>query len=248
VGYAGRVTLPRLFEAEYRVRFDEAGADGVLRDSGYLRYMQDVAWRHSSAAGFDRAWYGDRGLLWLVRSLELEVRGPVHSGDELLVATTVIGWRRVWARRRSEARLSGTTDPVAVALIDWVLLDHRGRPTAIPDEIQRLFSDGLGPFQPVKVALPEGDPSADSQRITVSSVDLDPMGHVNNARYLDYLAEAWGDRRRRPALPRSYSIEYVRPAEPESSLLLTSGSDEGGNWARLSDASGVELMRARGRA
>jgi acyl-CoA thioesterase FadM len=241
------VTLPRLFEAEYRVRFDEAGADGVLRDSGYLRYMQDLAWRHSSAAGFDRAWYTDHGLLWLVRSLELEVRQPVHSGDELLVATTVIGWRRVWARRRAEARLSGTANPVAVALIDWVLLDHRGRPIAIPPEIHSQFSDGLARFQPVKVGLPEDDRTTNNQRITVSGVDLDPMGHVNNARYVDYLAEAWAGNRQRPALPRSYSIEYVRPAEPDALLTLTSGSDEGGRWARLSDDVGVELMRARGR-
>jgi acyl-CoA thioesterase FadM len=126
------VTVPRLYRGEYRVRFDEAGADGMLRDSGYLRYMQDVAWRHSSAAGFDREWYRAHGLLWLVRALELEVRSAVHPGQEILVTTTVIGWRRVWARRRSEARLQGSTDPVASASIDWVLLDHRGRPSAVP--------------------------------------------------------------------------------------------------------------------
>jgi acyl-CoA thioesterase FadM len=239
------VTTPRTFEAEYRVRFDEAGADGVLRDSGYLRYMQDVAWRHSSAAGFDRAWYQERGLLWLVRSLELEVSEPVHPGEELRVGTTVTGWRRVWARRRSEARRSGADDPVATALIDWVLLDHRGRPSAVPAEIRRLFTDDLEPFQPVRVSLPDHAPILGSQPITVSATDLDPMGHMNNARYLDYLAEAWS--REGSRLPRSYAVEYLRPAEAERHLLLENGSDEGGSWARLSDDSGLELMRARGR-
>jgi medium-chain acyl-[acyl-carrier-protein] hydrolase len=241
------VTAPRVFEADYRVRFDEAGADGMLRDSGHLRYMQDVAWRHSSAAGFDREWYRDRGLLWLVRSLTLEVREPVHPGDELAVATTVIGWRRVWARRRAEARRSGTADPVAVALIDWVLLDHRGRPSAVPEEIRNQFADGLQPFQPVRVTLPDDQPTVARQPLTVSAADLDPMGHVNNARYLDYLVDAWGRDGPRDALPRSYSVEYLRPAEPDARLLLTTGSDEGGSWAGLTNASGVELMRARGR-
>ena len=37
---------PRI-EHEYRVRFDEADADGWLRPSGLLRYAQDMAWRHS---------------------------------------------------------------------------------------------------------------------------------------------------------------------------------------------------------
>jgi medium-chain acyl-[acyl-carrier-protein] hydrolase len=241
------VTVPRLYQGEYRVRFDEAGADGVLRDSGYLRYMQDVAWRHSSEAGFDREWYRAHGLLWLVRALELEVRSAVHPGQDLLVTTAVIGWRRVWARRRSEARLPGSADPIASASIDWVLLDHRGRPSAVPQEIRDVFADGLEPFQPVRVSVPRHPRGSASQSFTVSSVDLDPMGHMNNARYLDYLADAWGEDNARSRLPRSYAVEYVRPAEPEARMVLVSGSDGGGSWARLSDSSGVELLRARGR-
>jgi acyl-CoA thioester hydrolase len=239
------VTVSRVFDSQYRVRFDEAGADGVLRDSGYLRYMQDIAWRHSSAAGFDRAWYQDRGLLWLVRSLELEVRQPANPGDELLVTTTVIGWRRVWARRRSEVHRSGSPVPVAVALIDWVLLDQRGRPSAVPREIQRLFTDDLEPFQPIRVELPDQAP-ATSHSIRVAAADLDPLAHVNNARYLDYLAEAWHGHDRRNALPRSYRVEYVRAAEPNARLTLACGCDDRGSWGRLVDNSGVELMRARG--
>ena len=48
--------------AGYRVRFDEAGPDGLLRTSALMRYAQDIAWRHSEQLGFDRDWYASRGL------------------------------------------------------------------------------------------------------------------------------------------------------------------------------------------
>ena len=36
------MTFATRLERGYRVRFDEAGPDGTLRSSGYLRYAQDL--------------------------------------------------------------------------------------------------------------------------------------------------------------------------------------------------------------
>ena len=118
----------------YRVRFDEAGPDGHLRSSGYLRYAQDLAWIHSESHGFNNEWYAARELTWLVRAVEPDIISDVAYGTELLVSTEVVGFRRIWARRRSEFRLAGTERPVAVALTDWVLLGRRGVPTRVPAE------------------------------------------------------------------------------------------------------------------
>jgi len=57
----GRVEGAKRFEAPFQVRFDEAGPDGCLGSSGFLRYAQHVAWMHSTAEGFDRAWYAAAG-------------------------------------------------------------------------------------------------------------------------------------------------------------------------------------------
>src|SRR5207247_341954 len=75
---------------------------GVLRSSGLLRYAQDCAWIHSERLGFDRAWYAARGLWWLVRCAELRVLGETRMGETVTVATTVTGYRKVWARRETK--------------------------------------------------------------------------------------------------------------------------------------------------
>src|SRR5262245_37286056 len=93
---------PETCSAPYRVRFDEAAPDGLLRTSVVLRYAQDLAWFHSSQRGFTRAWYAERGLTWLARAAEVTMLRPVLVGDELVGTTRVVGWRRVWARRRTD--------------------------------------------------------------------------------------------------------------------------------------------------
>lgn len=129
--------VERRIERTYRVRFDEAGPDGNLRSGGYLRFAQDLAWIHSESAGFGREWYGERGLFWLVRGVELEILDAVEFGSEVVVSTEVIGFRRVIARRRSEIRRVGSERIIAEAFTDWVLLNDAGRPVRPPEEIPR---------------------------------------------------------------------------------------------------------------
>src|SRR5258706_519260 len=131
------------FVAGYRVRFDEAGADGRVRTSALLRYAQDVAWRHSEDLGFDRAWYAQRGRWWVARAVDLTMLAPISMGQTLRVSTAVIGHRRIWARRLTDCRFADGR-PAATVTTDWVILDDRGRLVRIPDDFGLSFSNPAG--------------------------------------------------------------------------------------------------------
>ena len=60
---------------------------GRLRPSGYLRYAQDMAWRHSESAGFGRDWYAERSLTWLVRNVSLHLVAAVTYGEQITLTT-----------------------------------------------------------------------------------------------------------------------------------------------------------------
>lgn len=241
------VTIP------YRIRFDECGPDGIVRTSTLLRYAQDVAWVHSERLGFGRAWYADRGLAWVVRAAELAILAPVPLGATLAVSTAVTGFRRVWARRRTEARLDDGT-LAFWGHTDWVMTDHRGLPGRVPAEFPAAFAIPPGPFEPGRVALPPTPQDAVVHRAAVRPQDLDPMGHVNNAAYVDYLEEALhaaGDagRRRLSGIPRRIRLEYAAAAAPGARLLgavWREPSTDGDAWAwRLADDLGSELARGQ---
>jgi acyl-ACP thioesterase len=236
-------------ERAYRVRFDEAGPDGNLRSGGYLRFAQDLAWIHSESAGFGREWYGERGLFWLVRGVELEILEAIEFGAELVVTTQVIGFRRVIARRRSEFRRVGSERIVALAFTDWVLLNDAGRPVRPPDEIPEAF-EAVDDFVPLRVDPGVAPAETEERTFVVRRTETDPMAHVNNAGYLDYLDEQYLSVYDAPItaalpVPRRYKMEFVGSAEPTSELLGRSWQAKLGWSYRLSEQrGGRELFRA----
>jgi acyl-ACP thioesterase len=238
---------PDTCSAPYRVRFDEAGPDGRVRTSVLLRYTQDLAWFHSAARGFDRAWYAERGLTWLVRAAEIEVLHPVRVGSELVGTTRVTGSRRVWARRRTDFR-DAAGETVAEVRIDWVLLDARGAPTRIPAEFDPIFGMQQGPIELARVDLPAAPTEAERTRFDVRPQELDPMDHVNNAVYADWLEErviAAGGRDDVRSIPRLARLEYARAAEAAATVTAETWRDGDDGWAcRIADDGG-DLLRAR---
>lgn len=236
---------------DYRVRFDESGPDGLLRSSGYLRYAQDIAWQHSDLHGFDRAWYEARSLLWLVRCVQLQVFGGVPNGETARVSTQVIGARRVWARRRGEVRalaggaVADDAGLAALVITDWVLMHEDGRAARVPAEIFERFGNGTT-FEPARVALGDPGPGARTLELGVRPQDLDPMGHVNNAVYLDYLEEVLASVGRAPRGDRQqFQLEYLRPAAPAERLVATAWPDEGGWAVSIAGEPGDAVFRAR---
>jgi acyl-CoA thioesterase FadM len=230
---------PRRFAVPYRIRFDEAGADGCLPPSGFVRYAQDVAWQHSDARGFERAWYEERHVQWLVRWVDLELVSPARFGSTVTVSTRVIGGRRALARRRTEVR-STEGELRAVVLTDWILVSETGRPARVPAEIGEAFSDGET-FSPGRVVLGEPPPDATYVELRVRPQDLDPMRHVNNARYLDFVDEALGGSN---SGAKRYTLEFLRPAAPDE-FLTASAWRAGESWSvSIAGAPGDQVLRA----
>jgi acyl-CoA thioesterase FadM len=239
---------------EYRVRFDEAGPSGLARTSALLRYAQDIAWLHADEIGFDREWYRERGLGWLVRAAELEVRVPIPMGHRIRLETAVVGHRRVWARRRVEVRLP---DGLLAAWVhtDWVMIDARGAIARIPAEFGVAFPCPLATYQVTRADLSAVPAHAHRARIVVRPQELDPNAHVNNAAYLDWLEEgvlaahstATGTDGSAVVdqVPRRYRLEFLSATASGASLEGTTWHD-GTAWNhRLTGVDGREAFRAR---
>lgn len=236
------------FRAPYRVRFDEAGPDGLVRTSNLLRYAQDVGWRHSESRGFDRAWYAERDLNWVVRAAELEMVQPIVIGATVDVSTAVVGYGRIYARRRVECHLP---DGGLAAWVhtDWILIDGRGRVVRIPPVFAEVFATPRRDEPILRVTLPSAPSVTHRRTFDVRPQELDPMDHVNNAVYVDWLEEAVLATTDEAASavtrhPRRYALEYAAAAEHGARVTTESWRNDGG-WAhRLLRSDGAELLRA----
>jgi acyl-CoA thioesterase FadM len=234
------------FTADYRVRFEECGPDGLIRGSSLLGIVQDVAWQHSEAVGLTRAWYAERSLLWLVRAVDVRILAPIAQGDALRLETRIEGYRRVLGRRVTRvARPDGT--PVARILTDWVMTSLEGGLVRVADEIVARFPDA-GTFEPIRVDRSDPPASATSLPLSVRLRDIDPVRHVNNGVYLDLLdesvdaagADLFG------TFPRRALLEYVDAAVRGDALVARAWPSDGGWGHRLERASdGSTLLRGR---
>jgi acyl-ACP thioesterase len=103
----------------------------------------------------------------------------------------------------------------------------------------------VGGFTPLRLAL---SPAGTVSRLEFSArhSEVDPMGHVNNAAYIDYVDEhlvAAGRRADTRHVPRRYQGEFVAAIEPDMTIVGEGWPAEDGWQFRLSGA-GRELFRA----
>ncbi|MDP9482340.1 MAG: thioesterase [Chloroflexota bacterium] len=241
----------RLGRLPFRVRFDEATPSGGIRTSVLLRYAADLASYHSEQRGFSRSWYRDRGLAWLVRGADLELRLPIRYGDELIGTTEAVAARKVLARRRTEFR-TAADELAAVAVVDWALISDAGTPTRIPAGLGVAFGMADGGFVPVRVRIPAPiGPEPISLELGVRPQELDPMDHVNNAVYLDWAEEAIRstgahDGAAVDEVPRRWQLEYLAAAAPTTRVLVSAWTDPGGWSCRIVDqTNGQAFLGAR---
>ena len=186
--------MPLIHARTFRVRHYECDSFEHLNNANYLRYMQEVAFDASSAAGYDPARYAALGHYWLIRETDIEYLQPVRFGEAVEVSTWVHDFQRVRSRRAYEFRRAGSADLIARALTDWVYINREtGQPTTIPDEMKLAFfpeglPDSFPPREHFPVAPPP-PPGVFEMRLKVAWRDIDPVQHVNNAIYLAYTEE-----------------------------------------------------------
>ncbi len=132
--------------------------------------------------------------------------------------------------------------------IDWVLLDRAGAPARIPPEFDAVFRAPAVTSGLARVSLDPAPDGATARTFVVRPQELDPMGHVNNAVYADWLEEAVvgaGDPAAPRAIPRLARLEYAAPAAAGSTVRAEAWPGLGGWSLRLRDDAGRDLLRAR---
>lgn len=171
-------------EGTYTREFQMPGG-GV---SALLQMVQNAAGDHSALLGTDRDSLQEKGLFWAVIRHRLKIHRMPGEGEAVTVTTWPMPTTRSAYPRATEGRdPEGNLLFRAVSL--WVLMDVSTRAMVLPkrsgvevtgvtlgEELE--FPGSLGPIE---------TPNRVSRR--VCREDLDINGHVNNCRYLAWVAQ-----------------------------------------------------------
>ncbi len=187
--------MSHVYTGRMRMRHYELDAFGRATPAACLRQLAQIAIDASAAVGYDGAWYAGAGAQWMVRRSTMELLRPLRADDALQVRTWVEDFRRVRSRRRYEVR-DRDEAVVLAAVTDWVYVDMTtGRVRRVPAEMEERFGSTPGNPGPARPAWESPPPPAAPARVPcpVRWSDIDALGHVNNAAYLELLVQATFD-------------------------------------------------------
>ena len=213
----------RSFECARRVRLGDVTPKGRLRLDATARYLQDIA----NDDAVDGKYSDIHG--WVVRKTEMWIHGfPTYMTDVTL-KTWCGGLGSHWAERRTT--IATTEGPQIEAAAVWVRVDLKTlKPLPLPDDFLPLVSEAAaGRKVKASLTIGRGLGAVDPSRLVewpTRFVDMDAVGHMNNANYW-IAAEEYLASHRELRAPMHVTVEHHLPIEPHHrvSLLTDESSD-----------------------
>lgn len=205
--------------------------------------MQEVAVHDSSERGWPPSRYRAAGTGFVVRALTgVHLREARY--DESLAAQTWISDLRRGVLLRRETRFA----EVMAASVEWVHVGPDGglarAPTALLDAFQAVADDGPGARLPA--ATPHDPRPVPDFGLTPWWTEMDPLGHTNHPRYVDWFDEAisraLAARGVDPLglVPVAEHLRYLASARAGDPLVVT-----GAQVGRVGDAAAFALKVVR---
>ena len=137
---AASINSEPVFEIPVRVYYEDTDAEGIVYYANYLKFFERARTEQLRALGIEQCRLREqRGIVFVVRSVEIEYLRSAVLDDALRVSVAVTAWRRSALRFHQQVRRAGERLVVADVLV--VCIDaHRARPCAIPADIKTALT------------------------------------------------------------------------------------------------------------
>ena len=173
------------------VRFGDVDRSDRLTLGSIFSFFQEAAISHAADLGVGRNALARTGQAWILSRLSLFVERRPAFEETVRVSTWPRSWEKLFALRDYEIR-----DAVDKAVIrgrgGWLVLDiEKRKPLRVAPIIEKLPpNDGINAFPGSPAALDPKENLTKAGERTALYSDIDYIGHVNNARYIQWIQDA----------------------------------------------------------
>ena len=175
------------------IRFGSVDCSDRLTLWSIFNFFQEAAISHAADLGVGRDALKSSGQAWILSRLSLFVERRPVFGEIVQVSTWPRRWEKLFALRDYEIR-----DAEDNALVRgrgaWLVLDiEKRRPLRARAIMEKLPpNDGIDAFPAGAAALAAREDLVKSSSRAALYSDIDYYGHVNNARYIQWIQDAAG--------------------------------------------------------
>ncbi len=209
------------YSQTYTTKWHDTDADGFLRPSALVMYMQETANIQLRAFGCDlNTMHREQGRGFLLSRISLRIDEPLRAYEDIEVRTWCPPSRALTFVRCFSVHRSGKM--VALAISHWGLLDINTRKLLRVDEFPpECFPTGEAPDEnslPRRVHIPTGTVLGEVGKRHIVYSDLDFNRHMNNTKYHDMLCDFLPEMAGRRV--RALSLSYMNEAACGDTLTV----------------------------
>ena len=209
-GPAGIVTL---WEESIHVKSYEVDVAGQLRLASLFNYFQETAGNHATHLGAGYEKLKTLGYYWVLSRAKVRIQRLPQWRETVTLATWPKGQDGLLFLRdfrmtdeRGEVLLTGSTG--------WLLIDAEHNKPQLAEVLKitiprNEYGNAIeGPLQ--KLRPPEELVPIYERKVLAS--DLDVNNHVNNARYLEWIADGFDEQHAASGAVTAFQVNYVGEA------------------------------------
>jgi medium-chain acyl-[acyl-carrier-protein] hydrolase len=212
-----------LYKKNYHVDYGDSDYYKRLKLSALFNYLQDIASLHSENTnlGIEKL-QNDLGVAWVMIRIMLDIKRMPVCNENIVVETWPLQPKKMEIER--DFVVSDTDGSVLVSAVsNWVVLDMEKR------EIQKM-ENVVAPENYVfieKKAIDRrmGRLKAAGQlypvfKKSVGYSDIDINGHVNNSKYIDFIADCFSLEEHEKHSVKSIQVNYISEALAGDTISL----------------------------
>ena len=200
---------------------------GRLKLSTLLFYAQEVAGRHFDGLAMTYDQLESKGMFWAIIRQRVAITRLPMSGETIRVETWPMPNTRV-AYPRHVAAYDQQGNELFRVLSLWVLMDVNTRAMILPGKSGICLP---GTTQGNELPAPGSLPAKQLIHHRVRPVcftDLDRNGHMNNTKYLDWIADLLPSDFHRQNTPTEFTVCYLSEAREGQELTVSWEMDQEG--------------------
>ena len=238
------MTIP--YEKTFHITASAVDRFDRLKPSCILDYMQEVAGDHSAMLGADRKMLTEKGLFWAVIRHRIQISRLPKAGEDITVKTWPMPTTRT-AYPRSTIAYDKAGNECFRSISLWVLMDKNTRAMVLPGksgvavEGLLLGSELATPGSVVPKSL------ENRQERLVRFSDLDWNGHMNNCKYLDWIADLLPSQFHQVKPFREITLCYLSEAREGENVALEWELGDGPSLTVQAQRVGQEISANRSR-
>lgn len=211
------------YEERFRACTWDVDQAGRLTIAAAYNYFQEVAGHHAAALGVGADYMQANGIVWILSRMSAVLDTRPLAGQKVIVRTWPRGTDRLFAVRDYEM-LDEAGAELGRGRSGWLVVDTQSFRPRRPDAVVAGLptNEDLDSMPDGALAVPATEGLEMVAKRAVAYSDLDVIGHMNNARYVQWIQDTMDPDVLASATGLRLDINYLAEMRPGPAASILS--------------------------